>query len=258
MNKKIILVAITTSLLQATLGAAQAFAQPNAGEDNVAFASSGKSFTCDYLPADAKASVYIPYALCWNVVCDTAGPTAKKATCKCDIYNGPSWGTVPCAERAAAYQAKNQIIYSEFSARYLLKKPGMQPVNLPAEIEQIKPITVCHNDQHLKNFRYVDCWNKLCTPNPDGKTATCACEVIYPLANPIFMTEADNCSDGASACIQYSGKDKYKVVNGSPLDFGPPIVSKSLDYYVAGGRAAAHNYFEAAQCQKDINVVQHH
>jgi hypothetical protein len=267
--KKIYLFAtlFASMLSTTTFAAAPANLQPVAaqvpnttpGYKNVTFATSGQNFTCDYAPDGSKAPVYVPYALCWNVVCDTAGPHAKKASCTCPIYNGPGWGSVPCDQRSAAYQAKNQIIYSEFSSRYLLTEPSLQPADLPNKIEKIKPITLCNNEKHIRNFRYADCWNQPCKPSADGKTANCDCQIIYPdKDNQVYMTEADNCQHGLKNCQQFSGQDDFRVVNGADLKFGPKVVTKSLDYYLRGGIDRAQEYFAAAHCEKSsIDVALH-
>lgn len=222
-------------------------------QKNQAFASMGVSDTCTY-EDKGQTKEYVPYALCWNVVCDTAGPNATKASCTCPIYNGASWGTVSCEKRAAGYLAKDQIIFSEFSPRYLLNLDSNSAATPSSEVNlsQIKPVYICNNNKHLRNFRYADCWNMPCKPNKDGKTATCDCQIIYPPINPVFMTEANSCSEAQDNCMDYSGEDPHRVVNGADLNFGPKIVTKSLNYYLKGGDVAAQNYFNAAHCSLDL------
>jgi hypothetical protein len=134
----------------------------------------------------AKANAQLcnhQYAICTSALCVPQPGDPTKATCFCDVEEGPSMSTVPCNSLKPSEDANGiRTVYSTFSFEQFKSKKSMKcPSGTP----------------------WTWCLNKRCTVDPSNPSkAICICDVMR---TGDWTTFGGNCDTSTCGTGYWSG-----------------------------------------------------
>ena len=124
------------------------------------------------------------YALCTSAKCVPMPDDPSQAVCNCEIREGKSMATVPCANLAPTKDEKGvNIVYSTFSLDQF--SAGLKGMKCPS------------------GTPWTWCLNKRCTVDPaDSTKAVCICDVMR---SGEWTTAGGNCDTSTCSTGYWSG-----------------------------------------------------